>query len=141
MIMFALSYTVHFLAELGMTSELITATFYKRDNDLDKFKYSNMLVVLLTLASMYFIMGSTLEYTRKSWFIVGFLTFLTGGIKIGVSSIKSFKDIDGNILSDSDRRLNKEFKSVGAKRRANCTLGISQIRNNDLFSRESCKMV
>ena len=101
--MFALSYIVHFLAELGMTSELITATFYKRDNDLDKFKYSNMLVVLLTLASMYFIIGSTLEYTRKSWFIVGFLTFLIGGIKIGVSSINNITDIDGNLLSGSNR--------------------------------------
>ncbi len=30
--MFALSYIVHFFAELGMTSELITATFYKRDD-------------------------------------------------------------------------------------------------------------
>ena len=89
--MFALSYIVHFLSELGMTSELITATFYKRDDPNDqtgkvKFKYSNMLVVLLTLASMYFVLGSTLEYTRKSWIIVGALTFLIGAIKIGVSS-------------------------------------------------------
>jgi len=87
MIMFSMSYTVHFLAELGMTTELITATFYKRDNDTDpriEFKYSNMLVVLLTLASMYFVLGSTLEYTRKSWYIVGSLTALIGGIKIAM---------------------------------------------------------
>ena len=72
-----------------MTSELITATFYKRDIDSDstiEFKYSNMLVVLLTLASMYFVLGSTLEYTRKNWFIVGFLTTLIGGIKVSVST-------------------------------------------------------
>ena len=87
--MFGMSYAVHFLAELGMTNELITATFYKRVNTTDPaidFKYSNMLVVLLTLSSMYFVLGSTLEYTRKSWFIVGFLTTLIGGIKIAVSS-------------------------------------------------------
>ena len=86
--MFALSYTVNFLVELGMTSELITATFYKRDiiSDLGiEFKYSNMLVVLLTLASMYFVLGSTLEYTRRSWYIVGSLIALVGGIKIAVS--------------------------------------------------------
>jgi hypothetical protein len=75
-----------------MTSELITATFYKRDIDSDdsdstiEFKYSNMLVVLLTLASMYFVLGTTLEYTRKNWFIVGFLTTLIGGIKVAVST-------------------------------------------------------
>jgi hypothetical protein len=29
---FAVSFIVHFFAELGMTSELITATFYKRED-------------------------------------------------------------------------------------------------------------
>lgn len=81
---------MHFLAELGMTSDLITATFYKRDDPNQKeniieFNYSNTLVVLLTMSCMYFVLGSTLEYTKKSWFIVAFLTFCIGSIKLGVS--------------------------------------------------------
>jgi hypothetical protein len=83
--MFALSFIVHFMAELGMTNEIITATFYKRDNNKDEFKYSNMLVVLLTLSGMYYIIGSTLEYTRRSWLIIGFLTFAIGSIKLGMA--------------------------------------------------------
>jgi hypothetical protein len=52
MIIFALSFVVHGLSELGLTSELITATFYKQvevsntrddeDDDRNHFKYSNM---------------------------------------------------------------------------------------------------
>jgi hypothetical protein len=83
--MFALSFIVHFMAELGMTNEIITATFYKRDNNKDEFKYSNMLVVLLALSGMYYIIGSTLEYTRRSWLIIGFLTFAIGSIKLGMA--------------------------------------------------------
>jgi hypothetical protein len=83
--MFALSFIVHFMAELGMTNEIITATFYKRDNNEDEFKYSNMLVVLLALSGMYYIIGSTLEYTRRSWLIIGFLTFAIGSIKLGMA--------------------------------------------------------
>lgn len=96
MIIFALSFVVHGLSELGLTSELITATFYKqvevsnsgsRDDDDDnrnQFKYSNMQVILLTVSCMYFLVGSTLEYTRHSGLIVFLITVALGMLKFGL---------------------------------------------------------
>ena len=93
---FSLSYLVHMLSELGLTNELVTSTFYKQvigtnskdPNEILKdnnFKYSNMQVVLLTVSCMYFFLGCTLEYTRRSWYFIAVLSLLLGGLKIGVS--------------------------------------------------------
>jgi hypothetical protein len=93
---FSLSYLVHMLSELGLTNELVTSTFYKQvigtdskdPNEIAKdnnFKYSNMQVVLLTVSCMYFFLGCTLEYTRKSWYFIAAISLLLGGLKIGVS--------------------------------------------------------
>lgn len=93
---FSLSYLMHMLSELGLTNELVTSTFYKQvigttsndpkevDKD-NKFKYSNMQVVLLTVSCMYFFLGCTLEYIRKSWYFIAALSLLLGGLKISVS--------------------------------------------------------
>ena len=44
-----------------------------------------MQVVLLTVSCMYFFLGCTLEYTRKSWYFITALSLLLGGLKIAVS--------------------------------------------------------
>lgn len=70
---------------------MVTATFYKQVEDSDmenddrsKFKYPNMQVVLLTVSCMYFVLGSTLEYTRRSEIIVSAITFIFGLLKFCV---------------------------------------------------------
>lgn len=84
------------MTELGLTNEMITATFYKQVEDSEqaiddrsRFKYPNMQVVLLTVACMYFVMGSTLEYIRKSEYVVSGMAFAFGFLKLSVSTLLS----------------------------------------------------
>jgi hypothetical protein len=101
---FIVTFIVHGLSELGLTSELITATFYKQvvkgisendilddDDDRRQFKYSNMQVILLTISCMYFVLGSTLEYTRHSGLVVLMMTLALGALKVGLGSLKIYQ--------------------------------------------------
>ena len=77
---------MHLLCELGMTTELITATFYKqehRDKEglKDQFNFANMQSILLSIACMYFVLGSTFEYVKNSEYIVTVLCLIMGIMK------------------------------------------------------------
>jgi len=90
LLIFLFSYLIHFLSEMGLTSEVILATFYKQQNEklssvynID-FKFSNMQSVLLTICCMYFVIGSVFEYTRHSNKIVCGLCVFFGLLKTWV---------------------------------------------------------
>lgn len=93
-----MSYVTHCLAELGATNEIITATFYKQQymepkeneerpnfNLKEYFNYANMQSVLLAISCMYFMIGTTLEYTKNAEIIICIITFVFGCLKAGVS--------------------------------------------------------
>ena len=99
-----------------MSSELITATFYKVEDPNNAstkivFNYSNMLVVLLSLSAMYFFVGCTLEYTKKNWFIVGTITLVLGLLKLFMGTYFLINQ-DGNLRNLSQLEMNDEIVCV-----------------------------
>ena len=103
MMIFFLSYFMHMLCECGMTTELITATFYKQEHEgkegyNEQFNFANMQSILLSIACMYFVLGSTLEYLKNSEYIVTGLCLLTGLLKTYVRIIIYLHSIDRNLL-------------------------------------------
>jgi hypothetical protein len=66
------------------------------DDDRKQFKYSNMQVVLLTVSCMYFLIGSTLEYTKHSGFIAFLITIGLGGLKLGLGAYTLIVQINVN---------------------------------------------
>ena len=134
------------LSELGLTNELVTSTFYKQviekntkdpkgDETENKFKYSNMQVVLLTVSCMYFFLGCTLEYTRKSWYFLAALSLLLGGLKIAVSLFAindEYLCLDGCKLHYLIRLPTQRHGIAGVVRRtyrADCGLAFSNPDN------------
>jgi hypothetical protein len=69
-----------------MTTELITATFYKQEHEdkegyKEQFNFSNMQSILLAIACMYFVLGSTFEYVKNSEYIVTGICLIIGLMK------------------------------------------------------------
>jgi hypothetical protein len=113
---FFLSFVVHVLSELGLTNEMVTATFYKQVQDSDtenddrsKFKYPNMQVVLLTVSCMYFVLGSTLEYIRRSEIIISGIILIFGGLKLSTGIY--FLVLQSQNADDTDPDQSK-FKDI-----------------------------
>jgi hypothetical protein len=81
----------HSLSEFGATNELTTATFYKQQylDDQDEevkqlkieFNYANMQSVLLAIGCMFFVVGSTLEYSKHSDMVITGIIATMGMIK------------------------------------------------------------
>lgn len=87
---FILSFLVHMLCEIGLTSEFTTAAFYKPlvladGRPVKDLKFSSMQIVLLAISVGYFVLGPTLEYTRRSDLILFILVAGYGLINTGVS--------------------------------------------------------
>lgn len=58
---------------------------------MQQFNYANMQSILLAIACMYFVLGSTLEYIKNSEYIVTGLCLMTGLMKAYVRTNFHFK--------------------------------------------------
>ena len=86
---FVLSFIVHMLCEIGLTSEFTTAPFYKQvimadGRSVQDLKFSSMQIVLLAISVGYFVLGPTLEYTKRSDLILFILIAGYGLLSTGV---------------------------------------------------------
>jgi hypothetical protein len=59
-----------------------------------------MQVVLLSVSAMYFILGSTLEYIKRTDIIIAALTLIFGALKLSVRFSLSYFEIDRLLLFD-----------------------------------------
>jgi hypothetical protein len=72
---------------------MVTATFYRQVSKSEddalrySFKYPNMQVVLLSVSCMYFVLGSTLEYMRRTDIFIACIAAIYGTLKLSVNKI------------------------------------------------------
>ena len=78
---FLFTYLLNFVAILGFSVQFTTSTFKFKDTAADT--YSDVQAMLFSSAVMYFLVGMTLEYTKRSDVLILTILLLFAALKIG----------------------------------------------------------
>ena len=83
--MFFLSYFLNILCLLGLPADFVNQTYYgSQQHPDDKFPLTGIQVILLSTSVMYFLVGNTLEYIKRTDFLITVLIGFYGMLKICV---------------------------------------------------------
>lgn len=77
---FLFTYLLNFVAILGFSVQFTTSTFKFKDTAADN--YSDVQAMLFSSAVMYFLVGMTLEYTKRSDILILTILLLFAALKI-----------------------------------------------------------